>query len=154
MLGKSREYQYIPLPERVCVALERYQRVAEPPSEDAFVFPTRHAPSKYAAVRDQLDNSKELLKDTNVDELIREHEIVVPSISTAGARNMLQRLCEEARLEIDGEYLKSTVGGVGLATNSTRKAMPNSPKRRYDPLPSRQPTKRTSTSRPERPRRE
>ncbi len=48
------------------------------------------------------------------NELIREHGIVVPSISTAGARNLMQRLCEEADLEIDGEYLKPHGGRRGL----------------------------------------
>lgn len=114
VLGKSREYQHVPLPERVCTALERYRRVAEPPRSDAFVFPTEHAPSKYAAVRDQLKDGNELLEETDVDELIDEHEIKVPSISTAGARNLMQRLCEEAGLDIDGEYLKPHGGRRGL----------------------------------------
>lgn len=114
VLGKSREYQYVALPERVCTALERHKRVATPPSNDLFVFPTEHAPSKYAAVRDQLDHAEQHLEDTDVDELIRTHEIVVPSISTAGARNLMQRLCAEAGLEIDGEYLKPHGGRRGL----------------------------------------
>ena len=114
VLGKSREYQHVPLPERVRTALERYRRVADPPRNDGFVFPTEHAPSKYAVVRDQLENGNELLEETDVDELIREHEIRVPSISTAGARNLMQRLCEEAGLDIDGEYLKPHGGRRGL----------------------------------------
>lgn len=31
---------------------------------------------------------------------------MIPLISTAGARNLMQRLCEAAGLEINGEYLK------------------------------------------------
>lgn len=87
VLGKSREDQYVPLPERVYTALERYRRVAEPSSTDAFVFPTAHVPSKYKAVRDQLDDADEFLENTDVDTVIHEHEIVVPSISTAGAES-------------------------------------------------------------------
>lgn len=78
VLGKSREYQCVPLPERVCKALERYRQVAEPPIDDAFVFPTAHAPSKYGAVRNQLEDADEFLENTDVDTVIREHEIVVP----------------------------------------------------------------------------
>lgn len=55
VLGKSREYQHVALSKRVCIALKRHKRVADPPSNEAFVFPTEHAPSKYAAVRDQLE---------------------------------------------------------------------------------------------------
>lgn len=114
VLGKAREYQHVPLPERVCSVLERYRRVAEPPTNNAFVFPTEHAPSKYAAVRDQLENADEYLETIDVNELVREHEIIIPSISTAGARNLMQRLCEEADLDIDGEYLKPHGGRRGL----------------------------------------
>jgi integrase len=114
VLGKSREYQHVPLPERVCTALERYKRVTEPPSNELVVFPTEHAPSKYAAVRDQLENAETLLEEVDIDELIRDEEVVVPSISTAGARNLMQRLCEEAALDIDGEYLKPHGGRRGL----------------------------------------
>ena len=114
VLGKSRTYQHVPLPERVCTALERYKRVAKPPSGEVFVFPTEHAPSKYAAVRDQLDNADELLGKTDVDEVIHDREITVPSISTAGARSLMQHLCSEADLDIDGEYLKPHGGRRGL----------------------------------------
>jgi integrase len=114
VLGKSRTYQHVPLPERVCTALKRHKRVAKPPSEDLFVFPTEHAPSKYAAVRDQIAGADDLLGETDISKLIRDHEIVIPSISTAGARNLMQRLCEEAGVEIDGEYLKPHGGRRGL----------------------------------------
>lgn len=114
VLGKSREYQHVPLPKRVCTALERYRRVAEPPALDSFVFPTEHAPSKYAAVRDRLKDADELLATTDINEVIRDQQITVPSISTAGARNLMRRLCESAGLDIDGEYLKPHGGRRGL----------------------------------------
>ena len=114
VLGKSREYQHVALPERVCTALERHKRVADPPSNEVFVFPTEHAPSKYAAIRDQLEHAEQHLEGTDVDEIIRAHEIIVPSISTAGARNLMQRLCDETGLDIDGEYLKPHGGRRGL----------------------------------------
>lgn len=114
VLGKSRNYQHVPLPERVCTALERHRRVAEPPTGDAFVFPTAHAPSKYAAVRNQLDDAEQRLEEADAEAVIREHGVVVPSISTAGARDLMRRLCGEAGLEINGEYLKPHGGRRGL----------------------------------------
>lgn len=114
VLGKSREYQYVPLPERVCTAWNGIDGSLSPPVDDTFVFPTAHAPSKYGAVRNQLENADEFLEENDVDDVIREHEIVVLSISTAGARNLMQRLCEDADLDIDGEYLKPHGGRRGL----------------------------------------
>ena len=68
----------------------------------------------------------------------------MPSISTAGARNIMQRLCEEADLDIDSEYLKPHTGdGVDLTTNSTRKTTLSSPRRHYGIRRSKQYTKRT-----------
>lgn len=65
-------------------------------------------------MRDQLKEGDGFLEDTEVNELIYEHEIEVSSISTAGARNLMQRLCEDAELDIDGEYLKPHGGRRGL----------------------------------------
>lgn len=47
----------------MCTALE-YERVIQPSSENAFVFSTEHAPSKYGAIRNQLEDADELLEDT------------------------------------------------------------------------------------------
>jgi integrase len=121
VLGKSREYERAQLPTEARVTLERYQRVGEPPTEDSPVFPTDHAPSNYRAVRDQLadrghtnNEIEALLEENPIDELLHEYEIILPAISTAGARNLMQRLCEEAELDIDGEYLKPHGGRRGL----------------------------------------
>lgn len=154
MLGKSRAYQHVALPERVCTALERYERITESPANDAFVFPIEHAPSKYAAIRNQLEDADELLEETDVDELIRGCEIMVPSISTAGPRSLMQRLCEEAGLEIDGEYLKPHGGRRELGMSFTRRAMPSSHRPRFVTPQLRQPTKRTLIFKPKKQRRE
>jgi len=121
VLGKSREYERAQLPTEARVALERYYRVAEPPIEEFPVFPTDHAPSKYRAVREQLDDRgyagdeiEAILESDSIDAVIREYEIILPAISTAGARNLMQRLCEEADLDIEGEYLKPHGGRRGL----------------------------------------
>lgn len=122
VLGKSREHEYAQLPERVCTALERYRSVSDSPSEDSPIFPTNHAPSKYSAAREQLaaehdldaDRIEELLEEHAIDDIIREYAVVLPSISTTGARNLMQRLCDAADLDIDGEYLKPHGARRGL----------------------------------------
>lgn len=114
ILGKSREQEYAQLPSAAVTALKRYRQVLDPPTDDYPVFPTEHAPSKYAAVREQVADADAKLDDASVDDVIREHEVVVPSITTAGARNILERLCDDASLSIDGDYLKPHGGRRGL----------------------------------------
>ncbi|WP_266080532.1 tyrosine-type recombinase/integrase [Haladaptatus caseinilyticus] len=120
VFGKSREYEHAQLPKKAADALERYHRVFDPPTPRFPVFPTDHAPSKYRAVREQLDGDyserriETLLDENDIDDVIREHEIVIPAISTRGARNLMKRLCEGAGLDIDGEYLKPHGARRGL----------------------------------------
>jgi site-specific recombinase XerD len=120
VFGKSREYEYAQLPRKAAEALERYRRVSEPPTPRFPVFPTDHAPSKYRAAREQLreeydEERVEAILDANdIDDVVREHEVVIPAISTRGARNLMKRLCEEAGLGIDGEYLKPHGARRGL----------------------------------------
>lgn len=42
ILGKSREYQYVVLLKRVWTALERYRRIAEPPTKETFVLQSQN----------------------------------------------------------------------------------------------------------------
>ncbi|WP_327053784.1 tyrosine-type recombinase/integrase [Halomicrococcus gelatinilyticus] len=121
VFGKSREYEYAQLPQRAAEALERYRTVAEPPTPEFPVFPTDHAPSKYSAAREQLgeqgydDHRVEQILDANpIDEVVQEYEVVVPAISTRGARGLMERLCDQAGLDIDGEYLKPHGARRGL----------------------------------------
>jgi len=120
VFGKSREYEYAQLPRKAAEALERYHRVSDPPTPRFPVFPTDHAPSKYRAAREALGEEfsnaqvEEILDEHDIDDVIREHEIVIPAISTRGARNLMKRLCESAGLDIDGEYLKPHGARRGL----------------------------------------
>ncbi|WP_317176149.1 tyrosine-type recombinase/integrase [Halomontanus rarus] len=114
VLGKSRNIEAAPLPSRPQEALSRWYDVLEPPTDEWPVFPSDHAPSKYTRFREGLEGDhpestiETLLSNNDVDELLREYEVPPPSISTAGARRVMQRLCEDARigLEEDEEYLK------------------------------------------------
>ncbi|AHG01471.1 hypothetical protein HALLA_03520 (plasmid) [Halostagnicola larsenii XH-48] len=116
VLGKSRQYERVGLPSRAKDALERYRTVLEPPTADWPVFPTGHYPSKRRALEAEFSSDRvdTLLTDRTIDEALREFEVPPPSISKNGARNLMQRLCDEANLEIDGEYLKPHGGRRGL----------------------------------------
>lgn len=121
VLGKSREYEYTQLPERAATALERYRTVLNPPTDEWPVFPSGHVPSKYRAVRKQLaqegilDNEIEtILERSDIDTVLREQEVIPPSLSTNGARNLMKRLCEDADLDVDGDYLKPHGARRGL----------------------------------------
>ncbi|WP_114579511.1 tyrosine-type recombinase/integrase [Saliphagus sp. LR7] len=121
VLGKSREYEYAQLPERAASVLERYKTVLDPPTDDWPVFPTGHAPSKYRAVRRQLaddgvseDEIEEILDRNDVETVLRDRNVVPPALSTNGARNLMQRLCEGAEIDVDGDYLKPHGARRGL----------------------------------------
>ena len=45
---------------------------------------------------------------------IREYEVVPPALSTNGARNLMKRLCDEADINVDGDYLKPHGARRGL----------------------------------------
>ncbi|WP_436348149.1 hypothetical protein [Natronorubrum sp. FCH18a] len=107
VLGKVRRedkdpYQQAQLPPRAASALEKYKRVLKPPTEEWPVFPTNHYPSKKQALVDEFSEARieTMLKRKSIDELLREHEMPQPSLSTNGARSILQRLLEQ----LDGAY--------------------------------------------------
>lgn len=121
VLGKTQDWEWAQLPERARDHLRRHRRVQDPPTEEWPVFPTAHAPSKYGAVRTQLgergwddDEIATLLDDADIDAVLREHEVVPPSITVRGARSLLKRLCEAADVDADGEYLKPHGARRGL----------------------------------------
>ncbi|NEU58688.1 tyrosine-type recombinase/integrase [Halorussus sp. MSC15.2] len=112
VLGKSQEYEYAPLPEVAQKPLRRWKDELEPPTTEFPLFPTEHAPSKYGAVRSQVTDID--LETADIDAVVRENEVVLPAISTEGARSVMKRLCDEADLEVDGEYLKPHGARRGL----------------------------------------
>lgn len=46
--------------------------------------------------------------------MLREYEVAPPALTTEGARTLLKRLCGEADVDIDGDYLKPHGGRRGL----------------------------------------
>ena len=119
VLGKSQQLEETQLPPQCHGPLERLEKALDPPSPEWPVFVTNHAPSLYGVLPDDVETSA-----GDPLELCREHGITPPSLSTNGGRSVLKRLCEDADLDVDGEYLKphGARRGVGEAVYRERGA--------------------------------
>ncbi|WP_247728473.1 tyrosine-type recombinase/integrase [Halovivax limisalsi] len=113
VLGTSQQYEDVPLPAPARTPLRRYRVALDPPTTDWPLFPTRHAPSVAATVREELaargrseTEIDALFEDHTAIELAREHAIAPSAITTEGARSILKRLCADADVDVDGDYLK------------------------------------------------
>lgn len=82
VFGKSREYEYAQVPEQAVAVLKRYRKVLTPETGEWPVFPSNHSPLKYRELREQTD--VEVLEEVGVDEAIREHGVIPPSLSKNG----------------------------------------------------------------------
>lgn len=109
VLGKSQDIETVVLLEDATTRLQAHKRRQDAPSEDWPVFPTTHAPSLYAALPDDVEPSAD-----TVDDLLREHDVAPPSLSTNGGRTVLRRLSEESGVTEDGEHLKPHGARRGL----------------------------------------
>jgi integrase len=103
--GKAQEWEDVSVPKQAREALRRWRQVQRPPSGEWPVFPTEHAPSKYAAARDALGEAEAnaLLEDADVDDVLREHDIAPPAVTTEGVRRILERVAEAAGVDVDGK---------------------------------------------------
>lgn len=122
VFGKSREYETIGLPTKAQTALERHYKAADPPTDEWPVFPSGHYNTRRKALIDAYDEEtvNQWLEEEDrpntvlVGELLREHEVPPPALSKNGGRRVMQRLCDDANLDIDGDYLKPHGGRRGL----------------------------------------
>ena len=112
VLGKSQRLEDVPLPGPARTPLRRYRVVFDPPANNWPLFPTRHAPSIARRVKNVLaergyddEEIDALCADATASELAREHAIAPPAITTEGARSVLKRLCKDANVDVDGNYL-------------------------------------------------
>lgn len=101
VFGKSREYETVGLTEGAYTALERLQRVQDPPTDDWPLFPTEHVPSKYQAVADATGERPE--SGSDIDAILREKGVSPPSITKEAGRQILKQLTSEAGIELEGE---------------------------------------------------
>jgi len=117
VLGKSRSYETVVLPTTARDALDRYQRVQEPPTDEWPVFPTAHAASKYDAVEKATGERPE--PGSDIDALLRENGVAPPSITKEAGRQIMKRLTKEAGIELEGdhEYLEPHGARRALGTD-------------------------------------
>jgi site-specific recombinase XerD len=121
VFGKTREHQSMQVMTPAVERLDRLRRLLDPPSADWPVFVSLHRPSLYATIRDELAGrgwSSDRI-ETRLDEdgplaLAREQAVTPRAISLQGARSMMQSRCEQAGVDVDGEYLKPHGGRRGL----------------------------------------
>ncbi|WIV68661.1 tyrosine-type recombinase/integrase [Natrialbaceae archaeon AArc-T1-2] len=121
VLGKSGRLEDVPLPAAARTPLRRYRIVLDPPSTEWPLFPTRHAPSIARRVRSTLrerghddEEIETLLEEETAVTLARTRTIAPPAITTEGARSILKRLCSEAGVDVDGNYLTPRGARRGL----------------------------------------
>lgn len=128
VLGKSQEWEHAQLPEQAATHLRRHREAQRPASGEWPVFPTGHTPSKHRAVRSALSERgwstgriDEALSG-DVDAVLRAEEIAPPALTVRGARSVIKRLCEQADVEVDGEYLKPHGARRGLGDTLYRES--------------------------------
>jgi integrase len=114
VFGKAQEWETTPLPRQAVFAVRQYRTLLDDPPGQWPVFPTEHAPSKYRVAREKLAASHGLseteiepvLDNHDIDTVLHEYEIAPPAVTVNGMRSQMQTLCEQAGIDIDGEYLK------------------------------------------------
>jgi len=117
VFGKSREYEHAQVPDKAVQVLKRYRKVLNPETSDWPLFPSNHAPSKYKALEKQAGS----VEYEDIDRALREHSVVPPALSKNGARSIVERLCGEAGVDVDGEPLKLHGARRGLGHELYRK---------------------------------
>ncbi len=129
VLGRSGRLEDVPMLGPARTALRRYRVALDPPTSEWPLFPTNHAPSVARRVRTVLaDRGFEteaidaLLEEQTAMAVARERAIVLPAITTEGARSVLSRLCKEAEVDVDGESLTPRGVRVDRAELAERRA--------------------------------
>jgi integrase len=122
---KKQQWDAASLPDPVVSPLRSYRKLADPPTERWPVFPTFDQRTLATLVRDELDDRGKRSEEINDlregyprDLLLAlDEDIRPPSITTDGARSILQRLSETAEIGIDHpkhDYLAPHGGRRGM----------------------------------------
>ena len=111
VLGKNQADEEAPLPPQVRGSLDRLRQALRPASSDWPIFPTLHRPTLSRTVRTRLadvgydsDEIEAAIKEYDWLALYRAHEFVPPALTTNGGRTVMRRVCEEAKITLDGEH--------------------------------------------------
>lgn len=102
VLGKNQTEEQVQLPQQAHGPLERLETVLQPTSDAWPVFVTAHAPTLSKGLPDDVEREED---ETWLD-CYRRVDEVPSSLSTNGARTVLERLCEEGDIDVEGGYLK------------------------------------------------
>ena len=122
---KKQQWDAASLPDPVISPLRSYRQLMDPPSERWPVFPTFDQRTLATLVREELTdqaiqpNAIDKRRDEYARDLLLalEEDIRPPSITTDGARSVLQRLTEKGEVDIDHprhEYLAPHGGRRGM----------------------------------------
>jgi integrase len=122
---KKQQWDAASLPDPVISPLRSYQKLMDPPTERWPVFPTLDQRTLAELVQEELADRGEQseaiegLRDEYARDLLlaRDRDIRPPSITTDGARSMLQRFTEAAEIDIDHpkhDYLAPHGGRRGM----------------------------------------
>lgn len=129
VLGKNQQTEYAPILRQAHSALRQWRRVQDPAGNDWPVFVTDHRPTLYRLARDALeaagvtgDDQDAAIQADHPLDIIREHGETPPAMTTEGGRNVMQRLCEAAGIEIDDRhgYLAPHGGRRGAGDTAVR----------------------------------
>jgi len=116
VLGKgSQKPEPVALTEQTIDPLQRLRTLVDPPSDEWPIFPTRHAPSLYDAIRAGGHDDP----DGNPWDYCHEHGIKPPSMSTSGARSLLRRLSDEVNVPDLDEDSYLTLHGARRGVGET-----------------------------------
>jgi integrase len=117
VFGKDQRWERTPLPSTCLASVRELKRAQDPPTTDWPVFPTGHRPSLYAIARSELgEGLDQRLAAVSGDiwQLLRDHQLTPPSLTTAGARSVMRRLTEAADIDVEEGYLQLHGGRRGL----------------------------------------
>ena len=102
VLGKNQTREQVQLPRQTHGPLERLQTALDPARDEWPVIPTLHRPTLSQGLPDTIERDA----GQSYLDCYREVDRTPSALTTNGGRSVLKRLCNEADLDVDGDYLK------------------------------------------------
>lgn len=117
VFGKDQTWERTPVPSKCLSAVHELHQTQQPPHDDWPVFPSGHRPSLFDAARSELGDAFDAQLDATAGDIwqvLRDAEITPPVLTTAGARSLMERLTNEADIDVEEGYLQLHGGRRGL----------------------------------------
>lgn len=108
VFGKSQAWERTPLLSNCLEAVATLEDRQQPASDGWPVFTSGHIPSLAATARADLGqryDQRLAETDGGIWSLLRAHDITPPALTMSGARKVMQRLTEQADIEVEEGYL-------------------------------------------------